>query len=141
MLFRPCSILSSYALVSIFFFSSRRRHTRLQGDWSSDVCSSDLPKPRGRRSDRQDRDSLARFLISLSPGCFPTPSVCEGLQRFYDCINEPDCNGSSGRFYLGSWVKWIRCCRRYPTASLSRAGTSLQHSVNAEQKSPCLTAV
>src|SRR5205807_7301429 len=23
-------------------FSSRRRHTRLQGDWSSDVCSSDL---------------------------------------------------------------------------------------------------
>src|SRR5688500_20200160 len=27
---------------SFFFFSSRRRHTRLQGDWSSDVCSSDL---------------------------------------------------------------------------------------------------
>src|ERR1022692_4379933 len=29
----------------VFFFSSRRRHTRLQGDWSSDVCSSDLPTP------------------------------------------------------------------------------------------------
>src|SRR5256885_11868742 len=28
-----------------FFFSSRRRHTRLQGDWSSDVCSSDLRTP------------------------------------------------------------------------------------------------
>src|SRR5256885_8929042 len=28
--------------VYLFFFSSRRRHTRLQGDWSSDVCSSDL---------------------------------------------------------------------------------------------------
>src|SRR5688500_19395414 len=28
--------------ISLFFFSSRRRHTRLQGDWSSDVCSSDL---------------------------------------------------------------------------------------------------
>src|SRR5688500_19520245 len=27
-----------------FFFSSRRRHTRLQGDWSSDVCSSDLSR-------------------------------------------------------------------------------------------------
>ena len=26
-----------------FFFSSRRRHTRLVRDWSSDVCSSDLP--------------------------------------------------------------------------------------------------
>src|SRR5256885_12793144 len=30
-------------ILDIFFFSSRRRHTRLQGDWSSDVCSSDLP--------------------------------------------------------------------------------------------------
>src|SRR6267142_1277925 len=27
-----------------FFFSSRRRHTRLTCDWSSDVCSSDLAK-------------------------------------------------------------------------------------------------
>ena len=27
-----------------FFFSSRRRHTRLVSDWSSDVCSSDLVK-------------------------------------------------------------------------------------------------
>ena len=27
-----------------FFFSSRRRHTRLVSDWSSDVCSSDLNK-------------------------------------------------------------------------------------------------
>src|SRR5699024_12012743 len=26
-----------------FFFSSRRRHTRSKRDWSSDVCSSDLP--------------------------------------------------------------------------------------------------
>src|SRR5256885_3990216 len=32
-----------YNILSFFFFfSSRRRHTRLQGDWSSDVCSSDL---------------------------------------------------------------------------------------------------
>src|SRR5205807_6597965 len=30
------------SVVTLFFFSSRRRHTRLQGDWSSDVCSSDL---------------------------------------------------------------------------------------------------
>src|SRR5256885_5025416 len=32
-------------LFHFFFFSSRRRHTRLQGDWSSDVCSSDLTHP------------------------------------------------------------------------------------------------
>src|SRR5688500_20384195 len=28
----------------LIFFTSRRRHTILQGDWSSDVCSSDLRK-------------------------------------------------------------------------------------------------
>src|SRR5258706_8939192 len=33
----------------IFFFSSRRRHTRLVSDWSSDVCSSDLAGSYGRR--------------------------------------------------------------------------------------------
>src|SRR5919205_4418750 len=30
-------------LLVFFFFSSRRRHTRSLCDWSSDVCSSDLP--------------------------------------------------------------------------------------------------
>src|SRR2546430_16173362 len=29
-------------MLSFFFFSSRRRHTRFDCDWSSDVCSSDL---------------------------------------------------------------------------------------------------
>src|SRR5437879_10325204 len=33
-------------MVFFFFFSSRRRHTRYIGDWSSDVCSSDLRPPR-----------------------------------------------------------------------------------------------
>src|SRR5256886_11572472 len=34
--------LISRLLVCVFFFSSRRRHTRFDCDWSSDVCSSDL---------------------------------------------------------------------------------------------------
>src|SRR2546421_3663726 len=34
----PCALLVSLG----FFFSSRRRHTRSDRDWSSDVCSSDL---------------------------------------------------------------------------------------------------
>src|SRR5437764_12143807 len=38
--------MTSYSVTSSaccsFFFSSRRRHTRYIGDWSSDVCSSDL---------------------------------------------------------------------------------------------------
>src|SRR5690606_40311423 len=36
---RSCSSLFS---MLVFFFSSRRRHTRFSRDWSSDVCSSDL---------------------------------------------------------------------------------------------------
>src|SRR5437867_12404102 len=38
------SILQSFiaCMTQNFFFSSRRRHTRSYGDWSSDVCSSDL---------------------------------------------------------------------------------------------------
>src|SRR6266511_5682499 len=35
-----------------FFFSSRRRHTRFSRDWSSDVCSSDLPRRGGSQRDR-----------------------------------------------------------------------------------------
>src|SRR5260221_9629316 len=31
-------------VLCFFFFSSRRRHTRSLCDWSSDVCSSDLPR-------------------------------------------------------------------------------------------------
>src|SRR3989454_7885077 len=45
---RQSTSLSELAPFLFFFFSSRRRHTRLQGDWSSDVCSSDL-LPRARR--------------------------------------------------------------------------------------------
>src|SRR5260221_7796421 len=36
---------SDLDLISFFFFSSRRRHTRSLCDWSSDVCSSDLTTP------------------------------------------------------------------------------------------------
>src|SRR4051794_32094573 len=39
----PCVRVLSGAVWEVwFFFSSRRRHTRWTGDWSSDVCSSDL---------------------------------------------------------------------------------------------------
>src|SRR6266487_5039946 len=38
-----------------FFFSSRRRHTRWTGDWSSDVCSSDLD---GTSAVTHERDAV-----------------------------------------------------------------------------------
>src|SRR5690348_17407942 len=54
--------------VYVFFFSSRRRHTRWTGDWSSDVCSSDL---RGQmrlhlsRLRSFNRSSLTRCLLHI----------------------------------------------------------------------------
>src|SRR5258707_15007637 len=38
----PCVRYLESAGIDLFFFSSRRRHTRYWRDWSSDVCSSDL---------------------------------------------------------------------------------------------------
>src|SRR6266496_5088065 len=38
---RLSTVREAHAIV-VFFFSSRRRHTRSLRDWSSDVCSSDL---------------------------------------------------------------------------------------------------
>src|SRR5256885_557580 len=45
---------------AIFFFSSRRRHTRLQGDWSSDVCSSDLTDHGWCTDDRRAHERAER---------------------------------------------------------------------------------
>src|SRR5262249_57052718 len=42
---------------STFFFSSRRRHTRLVSDWSSDVCSSDLVETSARGAKSKQRRS------------------------------------------------------------------------------------
>src|SRR5690606_41129210 len=46
-------------LCCLFFFSSRRRHTRFSRDWSSDVCSSDLSNPYNRRFGFQRNGSPA----------------------------------------------------------------------------------
>src|SRR2546430_3942965 len=43
---------------SLFFFSSRRRHTRFDCDWSSDVCSSDLRFERERLENQKVQRSL-----------------------------------------------------------------------------------
>src|SRR5256885_9686773 len=48
-------------LLSIVFFSSRRRHTRLQGDWSSDVCSSDLQVEASKRRCARSGCSHCRY--------------------------------------------------------------------------------
>src|SRR5688500_19961864 len=63
-------------LFILFFFSSRRRHTRLQGDWSSDVCSSDLHFNRDRL-----RISESRFLDNFGVELYPFKFLCEASFR------------------------------------------------------------
>src|SRR6267143_1061110 len=47
--------MTSLALRRCFFLSSRRRHTRWNCDWSSDVCSSDLDAARGAIGHTRDQ--------------------------------------------------------------------------------------
>src|SRR5690625_6400460 len=52
--------------VCIFFFSSRRRHTRWPRDWSSDVCSSDLLRRARLGPARKSRSPHVSILSSLT---------------------------------------------------------------------------
>src|SRR5256885_9792364 len=56
------SLSATTRLRLVFFFSSRRRHTRLQGDWSSDVCSSDLILVAQRHAEESITDLLGMAL-------------------------------------------------------------------------------
>src|SRR2546421_7779713 len=79
--------------ITFFFFSSRRRHTRSDRDWSSDVCSSDL------------RDRLTSFA-----GC------SWGVGRSRSWSGWPSCNGGSTTTWPGSrttsgWRPTWHCSR------------------------------
>src|SRR5437763_2858447 len=56
---------------AIFFFSSRRRHTRYIGDWSSDVCSSDL----------EGDEHLAELRLPLARVPEPQGVLVGGIER------------------------------------------------------------
>src|SRR5690606_38802096 len=67
----------------LFFFSSRRRHTRFSRDWSSDVCSSDLPAGalHHERPPAVDHQRLDR-----PPLVLPEPGVGAAHQRLQRCL-------------------------------------------------------
>src|SRR2546430_7068877 len=54
--------------VKFFFFSSRRRHTRFDCDWSSDVCSSDLVADEGWRVRKDGSRFWASIVLSTVRG-------------------------------------------------------------------------
>src|SRR5256885_11135411 len=82
----------------VFFFSSRRRHTRLQGDWSSDVCSSDLNvnvQPRPMPSLWQIKlppSSRAQFALECKPYPWPAPLVVNPRSEEHTSELQSPCN-------------------------------------------------
>src|SRR2546430_12719014 len=72
-----------------FFFSSRRRHTRFDCDWSSDVCSSDLTislaASYGNKAAPGSMVSLFGTHLATTSGpasSFPLPTTINGTQVF-----------------------------------------------------------
>src|SRR2546430_6414814 len=64
-------MLCNWISIFSFFFSSRRRHTRFDCDWSSDVCSSDLARSEspGTRAERNPfRDGVPATAEPTQPG-------------------------------------------------------------------------
>src|SRR5262245_62314826 len=59
------SVAAGNEVVCVFFFSSRRRHTRCLSDWSSDVCSSDWERAFTRLSFVENRRREPWVLESL----------------------------------------------------------------------------
>src|SRR5690606_29605945 len=65
---RTCSAIESDA-EHIFFYSSRRRHTRFTRDWSSDMCSSDLPgAPGDERLQHAPQGRVVKALVTGGAG-------------------------------------------------------------------------
>src|SRR2546430_4074716 len=67
--------------VQPFFFSSRRRHTRFDCDWSSDVCSSDLEASAGESLTVVSVFERDRPLLELLDGIGIRPGVVVQVAR------------------------------------------------------------
>src|SRR5690606_40883693 len=63
-------------IYTVFFFSSRRRHTRFSRDWSSDVCSSDLRSGSAARCTARSRRSRAAIRMRRPAGRSAHPDCC-----------------------------------------------------------------
>src|SRR2546428_2847785 len=77
----------------LFFFSSRRRHTRSDRDWSSDVCSSDLEAIKKAAIKNAD-GSLSIPRTALKDAIFQTKDF-QGITGPLTCISTGDCQSQS----------------------------------------------
>src|SRR5205085_8731845 len=107
-----------------FFFSSRRRHTRFDCDWSSDVCSSDLRSRSGWVSSLPAKPTLFQASIENSeptmaaptaPSPTATPPVAQKLPPKFAAT----ASGRSEERRVGKecgW-RWVPCQQNETTES------------------------
>src|SRR2546426_12706148 len=105
-----------WSLWFCFFFSSRRRHTRLQGDWSSDVCSSDLRWT--YKYEEAARQGAAGVLIVHETG--PAGYPWEVVQNSNTGPREELPPGDAYHPLIQGWLSHEAAGKLYATAGLSR---------------------
>src|SRR5205085_4897050 len=96
-----------------FFFSSRRRHTRFDCDWSSDVCSSDLVAVTGPGAYafiREEEKALHRIadvlktpLVNLEKR---VQSLLEERRALEKRVEERSEERRVGKESSGGWEQW-----------------------------------
>src|SRR5690606_40486868 len=108
----------------LFFFSSRRRHTRFSREWSSDVCSSDLAAvlPRAGQRDLAVRDEVDRpggaapLRDRLAGGVLPL--LEPPGERAEDLRSE---ERRVGKEWRSGWLRWHAKNRNGETTQLQRS--------------------
>src|SRR5207253_6439687 len=80
-------------LFFFFFFSSRRRHTRWPRDWSSDVCSSDLPWQSPvddgcTKTQSKTCAALRIWVVTTSANALPEPTPNRHQEYLGDSIHQ-----------------------------------------------------
>src|SRR5690606_40908536 len=70
-------------LFVVFFFSSRRRHTRFSRDWSSDVCSSDLSSQTAKAT-----DEISAHISAMQRATSDTVAAIQGIGGTIGQISE-----------------------------------------------------
>src|SRR2546422_3785313 len=89
----------SLSLNFLFFFSSRRRHTRCSRDWSSDVCSSDLDRS---RTVGFESPCAGQVLIDLLDGACAGQHDVDARSRIHPC------KGQRGERETGALRDWAQ---------------------------------
>src|SRR2546421_4047570 len=93
--------VSTISCFEFFFFSSRRRHTRSDRDWSSDVCSSDLEAGDGGHMNVRDNDVTVDFTVRVPTGVRFLGKTVNGEVEAAVLSSDVEANTRSGERRVG----------------------------------------